>query len=117
MTDETDNLRTLLRAHIDRASRIRSSYPPRLIDKATDELEAAIYDLLGRDHVAIFTEDRWSVEHSLACRLSGQMPDCEYHKAVANVMDGPPTDDMLGRWKLTGIDNEGCPAMEREMRP
>lgn len=107
----------MLHAHLLRASNIRPYDPPRLIDEATDELLTALYDFLGPDHFVTFTEDRWTVEHSLACRLTGAMEQCVYHQAVANVMDGPPPDDALGRWRITDIDEEGCPAMVRAETP
>lgn len=65
------------------------------------------------DHFVILSEDRWTVEHSMACRLSGTMDECHYHQAVANVMDGVPPPEDWGRWRITDIDSEGCPSLER----
>ena len=73
-----------------------------------------LYAELGNDHYVTFTEDRWSVEHSVECRLSGQMSECAWHEAVATVahdMDDPDP-DMFGRWRITGI-SEGLPDLER----
>lgn len=75
---------------------------------------ARLYAELGSDHYVIFTEDRFTVEHSAECRLSGQMHECDYHAAVARVADGidGPDPDQLGRWRITGI-REGLPDLER----
>jgi hypothetical protein len=71
-----------------------------------------IYDLLGHDHVVIFTEDHWSVEHSVECRLSGHMHECDYHGAVARIAaEFDP--DMAGRWRIDEIDGEGLPVLSR----
>ncbi len=71
-----------------------------------------LYAELGNDHYVIYTEDRWTVEHSVECRLSGQMPECAYHEAVAAVSDEfEPA--MVGRWLICNIDTEGVPVLER----
>jgi hypothetical protein len=41
-----------------------------------DDLEEAIHNLLGRDHVVVVNKDGWVLEHSLECRLSGRMAEC-----------------------------------------
>lgn len=69
-----------------------------------------VYAELGSDHHVIFTEDRWTVEHSVECRLSGQMPECAYHAAVAAVAD-EPRPEMAGRWRIAGIDAAGLPIL------
>lgn len=68
---------------------------------------------LGNDHVVIFTEDRWTVEHSVECRLSGQMHACAWHGAVARIA-GEYQPAMAGRWRITEIDSEGFPMFERD---
>ena len=87
-----------------------------MIEAAAPHIAAAererVYDLLGHDHYVIFTEDRWTVEHSVECRLSGRMHECEYHEAVAAIAtEFDP--DMAGRWRIDEIDSEGLPAMVR----
>jgi hypothetical protein len=68
-----------------------------------------IYALLGNDHFVIFTEDRWTIEHSVDCRLSGRMHECGYHAAVARITaEFDP--EMLGRWR---IDGEDLPSLVR----
>lgn len=77
---------------------------------AADERQR-IYAEIGSDHHVTFTEDRWTVEHSLECRLSGQMPQCAYHQAIAAIAaDFEPAD--LGRWRIASI-SEGLPDLER----
>lgn len=71
-----------------------------------------IFDLLGHEHYVIFTGDRWTVEHSVECRLSGHMATCRYHEAAAVIAD-EPRPELLGRWRIDGIDNEGLPSLQR----
>lgn len=72
---------------------------------------ARLYAELGNEHYVIFTRDRFTVEHSVECKLSGHMHECGYHTAVRAIADeydpGRP-----GRWRITGI-SEGLPDLER----
>jgi hypothetical protein len=85
---------------------------------ATPTIAAAererLYAELGNDHYVIFTEDGWTTEHSVECRLSGHMHSCAWHEAVKRIATGCDP-DMLGRWKITGI-SEGLPDLERADR-
>jgi len=82
------------------------------------ELEAAaaerarICALLGSDHYVIFTADRWTIEHSVECRLSGHMHECLYYSAVSLITAGFDP-EMAGRWRINGIDSEGLPSLVR----
>jgi hypothetical protein len=67
----------------------------------------------AQEHYVVFTEDRWTVEHSAECRLSGHMHECAWHAAVAHIAEDGYEADMDGRWKITGIDSEGLPSFER----
>ena len=85
------------------------------LEAAAPLIEAAerqrIYDQLGHGHFVIFTEDGWTVEHSVECRLSGHMHECELHTAVGRVIGcGAP---VAGRWRIDGIDSEGLPSLTR----
>ena len=71
---------------------------------------ARLYAELGNDHFVIFTEDGWTTEHSIECRLSGRMSECAWHEAVKRIT-AAWTPDMLGRWRITGI-SEGLPDLE-----
>ncbi len=78
---------------------------------------AKVYAELGSDHYVIFTQDRWTVEHSVECRLSGQMPECAYHAAIARIAD-EPYPEMLGRWRIDGIlGSDGFPDLTRAELP
>ena len=67
-----------------------------------------------QDHFVTFTLHNWSIEHSLQCRMTGEMQrGCAYEKAVVLVSDGGPYDDQLGRWRITAIDSEGLPSLEK----
>jgi hypothetical protein len=96
----------------DRAREVLGAAAP-LIAAAERE---RIYDLLGHDHYVIFTEDRWTVEHSVECKLSGHMHECRYHEAIALIADeyDPAT---LGRWRIDDIDDEGLPSLTRADNP
>lgn len=70
-----------------------------------------VYDELGHDHYVIFTEDRWTVEHSVQCRLSGRMHECSIHSAIAAWADTyEPA--MSGRWRVVSADGP-VPVLER----
>jgi hypothetical protein len=71
-----------------------------------------IYAALGPAHYVIFTEDGWTVEHSVECRLSGHMPHCEWLRAVRRVA-AEPRAEMMGRWRIDGIDGAGLPSLAR----
>lgn len=89
----------------------------RLIAGAVAAERARLYAELGNEHYVIFTEDRFTVEHSVECKLSGHMHECAVHAVIAAAagdMDGPDP-DMLGRWRITGI-REGLPDLERAER-
>jgi len=75
-----------------------------------------LYAELGNDHYAIFTEDRWTVEHSVGCRLGGQLPECAYHAAVALIAD-LHLPNMAGRWRIAWIDSAGLPILTPAPEP
>jgi hypothetical protein len=81
---------------------------------AVDGERKRLYAELGNDHYVIFTEDRFTVEHSVECKLSGHMHECAYHAAVVLITDEYDP-DRLGRWRITGI-SDGLPDLERAER-
>ena len=97
--------------------RRRGHNPEACVGTLSDAIRALererIYAELGNDHYVIFTKDRWTVEHSVECRLSGRMHECEYHVALRKVTGRKPRAGELGRWRITGIDSEGLPDLER----
>jgi hypothetical protein len=67
-----------------------------------------------KDHFVTFTKYNWSIEHSLQCRMDGEMQrGCKFERAIVTVSAGGPYDDQLGRWRITDIDSEGLPSLER----
>jgi hypothetical protein len=70
-----------------------------------------IYAELGNEHFVIFTKDRWTVEHSVECRLSGHMHECEYHSAVQRDPDDARARAGYGRFHLT-VNPDGWPELE-----
>lgn len=88
------------------------------VDAATPAIREAerarLYAQLGNDHYVIFTEDDWTTEHSVECRLSGRMSECGHHTAMTRVIGrGAP---VAGRWRITGIDGDGLPDLVRADR-
>jgi hypothetical protein len=82
------------------------------IPRAAKAERERLYAELGNDHWVIFTEDGWTTEHSIDCRLSGQMSSCAWHEAVRRIAhEFDP--DMAGRWLITAIDGNGEPALVR----
>lgn len=39
------------------------------------------------EHVLVLGPDRWTVEHTLDCRESGRMAECEVHERIADWID------------------------------
>lgn len=77
-------------------------------DEARDRLTAAVIGDVGH-HVTFHPEGTWSVEHSTLC--GPRHDDCEYQAAVRRVIgNGTPAE---GRWRITDIDSEGLPSLER----
>jgi hypothetical protein len=64
------------------------------------------------DHFVVFDEKGWFVEHSLSCRLDGTLGTCDYNAAIRAVADEPNPEDF-GRWRITSIDSEGLPSLDR----
>lgn len=67
------------------------------------------------DHFVTFDESGWFVEHSIACRVAGTIGTCAYNSAIRHVADDKDPHDPgdLGRWRITEIDSEGLPSLER----
>ena len=62
------------------------------------------------EHVLELRDDGWTLQHSLACRLSGALFDCPVNVAVsAHLADTGPPDD-LGRFVVT-LDAHGEPGL------
>jgi hypothetical protein len=59
------------------------------------------------DHIVEFTEDRWAIQHSVDCRIKGQLLDCEINRAVTHDTSRgrPEWISKLGRYKVS-IDAE-----------
>lgn len=68
------------------------------------------------DHFVTFDRDGWFVEHSIACRRAGTLGTCAYNVAIREVaidFDSEGDPQQLGRWRITNIDSEGIPSLER----
>jgi len=80
------------------------------VEAAEPHIRAAIYAELGNDHYVIFTEDGWTTEHSVECRLSGHMHECTVHSAIGEwAQDDPP---VPGRWRVVSADGP-VPVLDR----
>jgi hypothetical protein len=69
-------------------------------------------------HFVTFTTTGWSVEHSLQCRMDGDMQrGCAFESAIRRVCEPVDfhqrQDHLFGRWRITSIDSEGLPSLER----
>jgi len=86
----------------DHGKRIAAIVPVDFVEAERKRLYAEI----GNDHWVVFTEDGWSTEHSIQCRLSGHMHECEYHTAVGRMIaeHGPPPP---GRVKILSLTDGG----------
>ena len=62
-------------------------------------------------HSVTFTKCGFGVEHPPGCTTTLEDP-CAYHLAVRRIAAGLDP-DMLGSWRITAIDSEGLPSLER----
>lgn len=68
------------------------------------------------DHYVTFDASGWFVEHSIACRQAGTLGTCAYNAAIREIaidFDAEGDPEQPGRWKITNIDSEGLPLLER----
>lgn len=66
------------------------------------------------DHVVIFTEQNgWTLQHSLGCRVNGQMSHCPELLAICKITGDLRRSVPIGQWRITEIDSEGLPSLER----
>ena len=86
---------------------------PYIANQAVRAERERIYAQLGNDHYVIFTRDRWTVEHSVECRLSGQMSECDYHAAIAEFPDDYRARYGYGRWRITSVNEDGEAELKR----
>lgn len=63
----------------------------------------------GTDHFARFHPGRFVTEHPPGCDTDGG--GCPYGEAVARVATAGVPEE--GRWRITDIDSEGLPSLER----
>src|ERR1035441_4315558 len=80
------------------------------LEAAYPHIRAQIYAELGNDHYVIFTEDGWTTEHSVECRLSGHMHECTIHSAIAEWAADDPR--LHGRWRIVSAEGP-VPVLER----
>ena len=80
------------------------------LEAAAPHIRAQIYAELGNDHYVIFTEDGWTTEHSVECRLSGHMHECTIHSAIAEWAADDPR--LHGRWRIVSAEGP-VPVLER----
>jgi hypothetical protein len=75
----------------------------------TASIERAVRDLLGDGHFVTFTNDRYTVEHSIDCRLGGAMDECKAHTAVQRLADRGFDPALVGRWRIASVNEDGIP--------
>jgi hypothetical protein len=66
-------------------------------------------------HYVIFGVDGWTIEHPVECQMSRGAAKCRCRSAIAAIADEDDP-DMFGRWRITSIDSEGLPSLERAER-
>lgn len=76
------------------------------------ELHAQAFVALGAliesrpHHFVTFTPEKWTLEHSMECRLSGEMVGhCRFEAAVQNIA-ADFEEGLIGRWRLDNIDKD-----------
>lgn len=75
----------------------------------------AVREALGDGHYVDFAPLRWTVEHSIDCRLSGRMSECDVHTGIVAWIEDRDVeyDAFKGRWLIRGFDASGTPALDR----
>lgn len=70
------------------------------------------------EHYVTFGEDGWVVEHSLNCRMGGDMINCPYHKAIEYWVSERmyiPDKDNGKRYCIVKVDDHGFPVLHRKV--
>ena len=92
----------------------------------TDRLEADGFCLLKvendrvqiieqPDHWVTFAETGWFVEHSLDCRMGGDMINCPYHASIERwAAEFQRPADNGKRYCIVRIDERGFPVLHRK---
>jgi hypothetical protein len=63
------------------------------------------------EHFVTFGPESWRVEHSLMCRISGEMAQgCQYEIAIRDAVTRPPYTES--RWRIVSVDSVGMPILE-----
>jgi hypothetical protein len=60
------------------------------------------------DHVLDLGQHGWTLQHPIACRLSGSLLDCAVNAAVSAAMAHLDEPEQIGRFLVT-LDEDGCP--------
>jgi len=78
-------------------------------------LSAAGYRIVKDDpeHYVNLTGDTWFIEHALDCRIAGTIGTCQYNRAIMDLPREVIDDWGCGRYRITGIDEEGLPSLVR----
>lgn len=66
-------------------------------------------------HFVTMEEQGWFIEHSLQCRMDGEMVrGCAWQHAMEKLFEDHPVYHVLhnGRWLITDIDTDGYPKVE-----
>lgn len=68
------------------------------------------------EHYVTFGEDGWVVEHSLNCRMGGDMINCPYHAAIERwAAEFQRPADNGKRYCIVRIDERGFPVLHRKV--
>lgn len=62
-------------------------------------------------HSVVFSDERFTIEHSFACKLTGRMAECEYHAAIERL---DPHERQRGRWFIEGLSLSGQPILRAD---
>ena len=77
--------------------------PASQLSEAVERAERAEARLAALEgpHILVLSADRWTIEHSLACRESGRMAECDVHERVAAWIDRMGEPDLpRGRYEI-----------------
>lgn len=55
------------------------------------------------DHIIQFDEDGWTIQHSLGCRLTGRLLECEFNEAARTFVDRAAARRLTPRGRFTCV--------------
>lgn len=86
------------------------SLPPGVTDTLADSIILALENAAPH-HIAHIDEDGWTLEHSMKCRLAGELGSCHWNEWLRGFDEVRSLEGWVGDWAI--IDNGDEPYFHR----